>query len=45
MKYKSKNTLKTIYGGVLQDPNNARTNFFNFLKNSSVTLLTNSSNY
>ena len=45
MKYKSKNTLKTIYGGVLQDPNNSRTNFFNFLKNSSVTLLSNSSNY
>jgi (2Fe-2S) ferredoxin len=42
MKY---NRLQEMYGGVLQDPNDPRNNFFNFLNNSSVTLLSNTSNY
>lgn len=45
MNYNTKHKSKKIYGGVLQNPNDPRNNFFNFLKNSSVTLLSNSSNY
>jgi hypothetical protein len=41
MKHKN----KKMYGGILQDPNDPRNNFFNFLKNSNVTLLSNSSSY
>ena len=37
--------MKNMYGGILQDPNDPRNNFFNFLKNSSISLLSNSSNY
>ena len=37
--------MKKMYGGILQDPNDPRNNFFNFLKNSSISLLSNSSNY
>jgi hypothetical protein len=34
-----------MYGGILQDPNDPRNNFFNFLRNSNVTILSNSSVY
>ena len=37
--------MRKMNGGVLQDPNDPRNNFFNFLKNSSISLLSNSSNY
>lgn len=40
-----KNKTKKLYGGILQDPNDPRNNFFNFLKNSNVSLLSNSSSY
>ena len=36
---------KKMYGGILQDPNDPRNNFFNFLKNANLTLLSNSSSY
>ncbi len=36
---------KTLNGGVLQNPYDPRTNFFTFLRNSHVSLLSNSSNY
>ena len=41
MKHKN----KKMYGGILQDPNDPRNNFFNFLRNSNVTILSNSSVY
>jgi hypothetical protein len=40
-----RNKNKKMYGGILQDPNDPRNNFFNFLRNSNVTLLSNSSVY
>lgn len=40
-----KNKSKKMYGGILQDPNDPRNNFFNFLKNSDIGILSTKSKH